>query len=156
VRGVEHLSYFQVDNPLVHCIDPLFIGLHDITGSEMSSKTIPKSGPLERVGNFCLAEMDGRERLLVIEYSDMPEQLARMMNPDGSLRFNAGSIAIHALRVSFIERLNSGGQLQLPWHRAEKKVPYMEKGQMVVYSPDNSEPVEITGLPKCVTRHGRD
>ena len=34
------------------------------------------------------------------------------------------------------------------------KVPYMEKGQMVVYSPDNSEPVELTGLPVCVTRHG--
>jgi hypothetical protein len=43
---VEHLSYFQVDNPLVHCIDPLFIGLHDITGSEMSSKTISKAEPL--------------------------------------------------------------------------------------------------------------
>ncbi|MFC6765874.1 ATP-binding protein [Natrinema soli] len=38
----------------------------------------------------------------------------------------------------------------------ESKVPYMEKGQMVVYSPDNSEPVELTGLPKCLTRHGRD
>jgi hypothetical protein len=35
----------------------------------------------------------------------------------------------------------------------EDKVPYMEKGQMVVYSPDNSEPVELTGLPVCVTRH---
>ncbi|QZP37408.1 ATP-binding protein [Halobaculum magnesiiphilum] len=35
-----------------------------------------------------------------------------------------------------------------------KKVPYMEKGQQVVYSPDNSEPVEVTGLPVCVTRHG--
>ncbi|WP_435063131.1 ATP-binding protein [Halobaculum sp. EA56] len=35
-----------------------------------------------------------------------------------------------------------------------RKVPYMEKGQMVVYSPDNSEPVEVTGLPVCVTRHG--
>ncbi len=34
------------------------------------------------------------------------------------------------------------------------KVPYMETGQMVVYSPDNSEPVELTGLPVCVTRHG--
>ena len=34
------------------------------------------------------------------------------------------------------------------------KVPYMEKGQMVVYSPDNSEPVELIGLPTCVTRHG--
>jgi DNA helicase HerA-like ATPase len=38
----------------------------------------------------------------------------------------------------------------------EQKVPYMEKGQMVVYSPDNSEPVELIGLPVCVTKHGRD
>ncbi|ELZ25216.1 ATP-binding protein [Natrinema limicola] len=38
----------------------------------------------------------------------------------------------------------------------ESKVPYMEKGQMVVYSPDNSEPVELIGLPTCLTRHGRD
>jgi DNA helicase HerA-like ATPase len=38
----------------------------------------------------------------------------------------------------------------------EGKVPYMEKGQMVVYSPDNSEPVELIGLPRCLTRHGRD
>lgn len=36
----------------------------------------------------------------------------------------------------------------------ESKVPYMEKGQMVVYSPDNSEPVEIIGLSDCLTRHG--
>jgi len=38
----------------------------------------------------------------------------------------------------------------------ESKVPYMEKGQRVVYSPDNSEPVELIGLSKCVTRHGRE
>ena len=38
----------------------------------------------------------------------------------------------------------------------ESKVPYMEKGQMVVYSPDNSEPVEIQGLSTCVTKHGRE
>ena len=55
-RGVEHLSYFQVDNPLVHCIDPLFLGLHDMTGSEMSSKTIPKSHPLEKVGNLVVGD----------------------------------------------------------------------------------------------------
>ena len=36
----------------------------------------------------------------------------------------------------------------------EDKVPYMEKGQMVVYSPDNSEPVELVGLANCLTRHG--
>jgi hypothetical protein len=38
--------------------------------------------------------------------------------------------------------------------KLEDKVPYMAKGQMVVYSPDNSEPVELTGLSTCVTRHG--
>lgn len=121
-RGVEHLSYFQVDNPLVQTIDPLFIGLHDITGSEMSSKTIPKAHALEKVGNFCV----GDGVLQVIEYSDLPESLATAKNPDGTLRFNAGSIAIHALRVGFIERLTASGNLSLPWHRAEKKVPCID------------------------------
>ena len=138
-RGVEHLSYFQVDNPLVHCIDPLFLGLHDLTGSEMSSKTIPKAGPLEKVGNFVM----GDGTLQVIEYSDLPDSLANQTNPDGSLKFNAGSIAIHALRRSFVERLNQGGRLSLPWHRAEKKVPYVdEQGKPVKPEKPNAVKLE--------------
>jgi UDP-N-acetylglucosamine/UDP-N-acetylgalactosamine diphosphorylase len=137
-RGVEHLSYFQVDNPLVHCIDALFLGLHDLTHSEMSSKTIPKSHPLEKVGNF----VTGDGVLQVIEYSDLPDALATQKNGDGSLRFDAGSIAIHALRVSFVERLNTGGQLRLPWHRAEKKVPCVdEAGQSI--DPDTLNAVKL-------------
>src|SRR5258706_2853478 len=106
-RRVEHLSYFQVDNPLVHAIDPLFLWLHDLTGSEMSSKTIPKAHPLEKFGTFVM----GDGVLQVIEYSDLPESLARQMGQDGRPLFNAGSIAIHALRVSFIDRLNHGRPL---------------------------------------------
>jgi UDP-N-acetylglucosamine/UDP-N-acetylgalactosamine diphosphorylase len=137
-RGIEHLSYFQVDNPLVYCIDPLFIGLHDLTGSEMSSKTIPKANPLEKVGNFVI----GDGKLQVIEYSDLPEKLALQTNPDGTPRFNSGSIAIHALRVSFIERLNSGGRLELPWHRAEKKVSYVNaKGETI--KPERPNAVKL-------------
>ena len=138
-RGVEHLSYFQVDNPLVHCIDPLFLGLHDITGSEMSSKTIPKAGPLEKVGNFVV----GDGVLQVIEYSDLPDTLAKEKNPDGSLKFNAGSIAIHALRASFIERLTASGRLELPWHRAEKKVAYVDdKGRALKPEQPNAVKLE--------------
>ena len=74
-RGVEHLSYFQVDNPLVHVIDPLFLGLHAITGSQMSTKTIPKAGPLEKVGNLVVG--DGATQ--VIEYSDLPDELAKQV-----------------------------------------------------------------------------
>lgn len=137
-RGIEHLSYFQVDNPLVHCIDALFLGLHDLTGSEMSSKTISKAHALEKVGNFVIA--DGVLR--VIEYSDLPDELATQTNKDGSLRFDAGSIAIHALRVSFVERLNAGGQLQLPWHRAEKKVPFVDEAGNTV-KPDKPNAVKL-------------
>ena len=138
-RGVEHLSYFQVDNPIVHTIDPLFLGLHDITGSEMSSKTIPKAGPLEKVGNFAV----GDGVLQVIEYSDMPDALAHQKNADGTLTFNAGSIAIHALRVSFVERLTASGRLELPWHRAEKKVPYVdERGNAIKPQSPNAVKLE--------------
>jgi hypothetical protein len=35
----------------------------------------------------------------------------------------------------------------------EKRIPYLKKGQMIVYSPDNSDIVEIIGLPKCVVKH---
>ncbi|MGY8712534.1 MAG: UTP--glucose-1-phosphate uridylyltransferase, partial [Verrucomicrobiia bacterium] len=51
-RGVEHLSYFQVDNPLVSTINPLFIGLHDLQKSDMSSRSLTKTGPFEKLGNF--------------------------------------------------------------------------------------------------------
>ncbi|MEO1510603.1 MAG: UTP--glucose-1-phosphate uridylyltransferase, partial [Planctomycetota bacterium] len=42
-RGIEHISYFQVDNPNVKVADPLFLGLHaaapDSSG-ELSSKML--------------------------------------------------------------------------------------------------------------------
>jgi hypothetical protein len=45
------------------------------------------------------------------------------------------------------------GAVNIP-SNLQGKVPYMEQGRMVIYSPDNSEPVELVGLPRCLTRHG--
>lgn len=120
-RGVEYISYFQVDNPLINIFDPLFIGLHAMEKSEMSSKALIKTGPKEKVGNFCLSNGN----FTVIEYSDLPDDLAEARNPDGSLRFSLGSIAIHMLNVSFVERLNKKG-FALPLHRAVKKIPHLD------------------------------
>lgn len=123
-EGIEHVSYIQVDNPLVKLIDPLFIGLHDLTGSEMSSKMIPKADDLERVGNFVV----GDGRTMVIEYSDLPDELAHARDGAGGRRFDAGSIAIHVLSRAFVERLTADEALfALPWHRAVKKVPYVDE-----------------------------
>lgn len=138
-RGIEHLSYFQVDNPLVRIIDPLFLGLHAQFQSEMSSKTIAKASPKEKVGNFCV----GDAKLQVIEYSDLPDELAERRDANGNLLFNSGSIAIHALAVSFVERLNRGGTLELVWHRAEKKVPFInENGEEVRSETPNAVKLE--------------
>ncbi|MFQ5804856.1 MAG: UTP--glucose-1-phosphate uridylyltransferase [Phycisphaerae bacterium] len=134
-RGIEHISYFQVDNPLVKVLDPLFIGLHIETGSEMSSKAVTKAHPLEGVGNFCLAN----GKLTVIEYSDLPDELAYARHPDGTWRFQAGSIAIHVLMRSFVERLTEAGAAgQLPWHRAVKQVAVVNaSGNVVTPSAPN-------------------
>jgi len=140
-RGVEIISYFQVDNPLVHLIDPLFIGLHVAQRSEMSSKAVSKADDLERVGNFCVVE----GKLAVIEYSDLPESLARRKDAGGRRLFDAGSIAIHLLDRAFVERISTpGATVQLPWHRAEKKVEIIgEDGGLTRPSTPNVVKLEL-------------
>jgi UDP-N-acetylglucosamine/UDP-N-acetylgalactosamine diphosphorylase len=138
-RGVEYLSYIQVDNPNVKMIDPLFIGLHALDDAEMSAKMLPKSHAKEKVGNFCL--QDGK--VSIIEYSDMPAELTELRNDDGSLAFNAGSIAIHIISVNFIDRLTSGNDAQLPYHRAIKAVPFTDdSGQVVKPAEPNAVKLE--------------
>jgi len=137
--GIQHISYFQVDNPLVKPIDPLFIGLHDITGSQMASKTIPKSGDLERVGNFVVA--DGKTQ--VIEYGDFPDDLAHDRDEQDNRRFDAGSIAIHVLDRAFVEQLTADEKhFALPWHRAVKKVPFVDDtGRRI--EPDKENAIKL-------------
>lgn len=117
--GIDVISYFQVDNPLVKCIDPAFIGFHLQAGSEMSSKMLPKAYPKEKLGHFCIQ----RGRTVVIEYSDMPDELTEERAPSGELRYLAGSIAIHVIDRAFVERMGGDNpEAALPFHRADKKV----------------------------------
>jgi UDP-N-acetylglucosamine/UDP-N-acetylgalactosamine diphosphorylase len=137
-EGIETLSYFQVDNPLVRSIDPTFVGWHLIRRSEMSSKMIPKAYPEEKVGHFC--EQNGN--LVVVEYSDLPIELQREVDAEtGTLRFVAGSIAIHLLDREFVGRMASGEQ-SLPFHRADKKIPTIDaQGNPV--KPDKANGVKF-------------
>ena len=141
-EGIDTLSMFQVDNPLVRVVDPLFIGLHaehPESSAEASSKVVRKRNAAEKVGVFCAS---GR-RTMVVEYSDLPAGLASSVGPDGSLRFSAGSIAIHAFGVPFLERIAEGAGA-LPLHHAAKKVPHVSipDGQMVEPSSPNAVKLE--------------
>ena len=86
-----------------------------------------KSGPKEKVGNFCF--VDGR--VTFIEYSDLSDELAERQNPDGSTVFELGIIAIHIINRTFVEKL-SGDEFSLPLHRAAKKIQHIdEKGNAI-------------------------
>ena len=139
--GVDTVSYFQVDNPIVQCIDPAFVGFHLLGNSELSSKMVPKAYPLEKVGHFCVQA--GRN--IVVEYSDMPNEMQEEKTSDGELRFRAGSVAIHVFDREFIARAGGdSAETALPFHRANKKIPFLnDAGETVQPDAPNGVKFEM-------------
>jgi UDP-N-acetylglucosamine pyrophosphorylase len=130
-EGLDQISYFQVDNPLVRPADPLFLGLHLLAGAGMSSKVVAKRDEHEKVGVLGLA--DGK--LGCIEYSDLPDALRNARDERGELLFGAGNIAVHALGLRFLDEVCGDG-LKLPWHLARKSMTVIG---------DDGEPVTREG-----------
>ena len=124
-RGVRTLFYLQVDNPLVAIADPIFLGMHRQHQAEVSSKCVAKRDASERAGVF--AQSAGR--CYIVEYSDLPAELATQTTPDGRLRFWAASPAIHLFEVSFLERMTAEQGRAMPFHVARKKVPHLDDPQ---------------------------
>jgi UDP-N-acetylglucosamine/UDP-N-acetylgalactosamine diphosphorylase len=114
--GVERLFYHHVDNPLVRVADPAYLGLHGERGAEMSCKAVEKTDPLEKTGFLC--RRAGRTE--VVEYSEIPPEVAGARGPDGALRFRWGSIGIHVIECDFARRVAEGPPL--PLHRAARPV----------------------------------
>ncbi|MFT3881911.1 MAG: UDPGP type 1 family protein [Gemmatales bacterium] len=121
-QGITDCFYFQVDNPLVKIADPLFVGHHLIADAEMSLKVLAKLYPLERMGN--LVELDGRCR--IIEYTELPKEMAEEKLSNGQLRIWAGSPAIHLFQLKFLQKLGRG-EITLPYHIAHKAVSYVDQ-----------------------------
>ena len=97
------------------------------------------------IGKFTEAAKQGRkERLGLFLITQDPQDIA-----DPVFKQINSTVVLNLGDEDAISAVNIPANL-------ESKVPYMEKGQMVVYSPDNSEPVEIQGLATCVTKHGRE
>ena len=138
-RGITQLSYFQVDNPLVRAIDPIFLGAHvSASGSsgEMSSKCVSKRNSAEKVGVLCNIPTEGGSRTTVIEYSDLPTVMANQRDAAGELAFGAANIAVHVISVEFAMRLATSSDIRLPWHRAHKKVSCFDAATGVHTNPD--------------------
>jgi UDP-N-acetylglucosamine/UDP-N-acetylgalactosamine diphosphorylase len=137
-REIEYLFYHQVDNSLVKICSPEFLGYHILSGSELTSQVIRKTKPLDKVGN--VVEADGH--LSVIEYSDLPENVAVKTNPDGSMKIWAGSIAVHIFNTAFLEQ-QSQKKDSLPFHFAKKKVSFVDLQSGAEVKPEKENAVKF-------------
>ncbi|MFC6903978.1 ATP-binding protein [Halalkalicoccus tibetensis] len=118
---------------------PLVLGM-DEAHNFLSGAESAQAGKV--IGKFAEAAKQGRKErlglfLITQDPQDIAEPVFKQVNT--KLVLNLGD-------EDAISAVNIPASLQ-------GKVPYMEKGQMVAYSPDNSEPVELIGLPKCLTKH---
>jgi len=87
----------------------------------MTTQVVQKRFAKEKVGN--VVSIDGKTQ--IIEYSDLPDEVAELQNPDGSLQLWAGNIAVHVLDRQFLENCCLDDNA-LPFHRAHKAVPFVD------------------------------
>jgi UDP-N-acetylglucosamine/UDP-N-acetylgalactosamine diphosphorylase len=120
--GIEHFFFGQIDNPLSPTCCPELIGFHSLTDSAVTLQAITKQDAQDKTGN--IVQMDGR--IQMIEYTEMPPQLAKQITPDGQLNFWAANIAVHIFKTSFLKQL-AQDPTALPFHTAHKTVAHIDQ-----------------------------
>ena len=141
---IETLSYFQVDNPLVKIIDPVFIGFHVMNQADISSKALKKSYPEEKTGIF-VQFSNGTTG--IVEYSDMPDDKIYAKDSNGEILYSAANPAIHLFSLSFVAELTDSGSISLPFHIAKKKINAMIDGKYADISGYKFEKFVFDALP---------
>ena len=131
-KGVEWIFIGGVDNCLVQMVDALFIGLSEEKHVLAAAKSLVKANPKEKVGVFC--KRNGKPS--VIEYSEIPEQLAEARDENGELIYGESHIICNMFHISLIEK---EGWKNLKYHAAFKKSNYINsKGEKTEATEPNS------------------
>ena len=124
-EGIEWLNIYAVDNVLQRICDPVFIGATLKSGCACSSKVVSKISPEERVGVLC--KEDGKRS--IVEYYEMPKELASLRDADGRLTYRYGVILNYLFSVKTLNKIYKD---KLPCHLAFKAIPHIEKGVKVI------------------------
>ena len=138
-EGIEWLNVYSVDNVLQRICDPVFIGATILNGANCSSKVVRKVTPEERVGVLCME--DGVPA--IVEYYEMPEELAAERDKDGNLKYAYGVTLNYLFRADLLEKTVHN---KLPVHLSKKKIPHIEGGVHVVPEQPNGYKFELLVL----------
>jgi len=124
-EGIEWLNVFAVDNVLQRIADPEFVGAVLEEKVACGAKVIRKNARDEKVGVMCL----NHGRPSIVEYYELSEEMMDAVDVEGEPLYNFGVILNYLFREEDLERIVSQ---ELPLHRVEKKIPYLnEKGVLI-------------------------
>jgi len=146
-RGIKNIFYHQVDNVLIKIADPVFVGYHLKNEAEMSLKIVKKCHPEEKVG--IVVHSNGH--LQVIEYSELSWEDMYARDGNGALKYDAGNIAVHMIRIDFLEKIYQHGDA-LPFHSALKKVPCLDENGDAI-NPEKNNAIKFESFIFDVLKH---
>ena len=119
-KGIKWVMIGGIDNILLNIVDPILIGLTKSEGNIIGSKSVVKAYPKEKVGVFC--RINGKPK--VIEYVELPEDMACEADENGNLVYGDVNILNHLFNISVLEDL---AEVKLPYHTALKKSNYLNE-----------------------------
>lgn len=129
--GIEWLNVFAVDNVLQRIADPYFIGATSLSGMNCGAKVVRKNHPDEKVGVLCLE--DGKPN--VVEYFELNDTLRNAKDEKGNYLYDGGVILNYLFRLEKLHEINN---LQMPYHVAEKKIPYIDTNGNLITPDENN------------------
>ncbi len=127
-NNIKWLFIGSIDNAILKMVDNIFLGLTQEKKMLAASKTVSKANPHEKVGVFC--KRNGKPS--VIEYSELPEEMATMRDEYGELFYGEAHIMCNLFNTSTLEKI---GEENLPYHVAFKKSSYID-GDGNLIEPD--------------------
>lgn len=99
-KGVEWVSQYCVDNILSKLVDPLFIGFTAQKKALIGCKAVRKTDPNEKTGVIALKN----SKPSVVEYSEIPKELASARDSNGNLELRAGHICVNLFHLDFLKK----------------------------------------------------
>ena len=130
-RSIEWIFIGAVDNILLNMCDPILLGLTIDEKNEAGSKSVVKANPFEKVGVFCKKD----NKPAVIEYTELPEGMAKETDEEGELLFGESHIMCNLYSIKALEII---ADKKLPYHSAHKKINYLdENGNFIVATEPN-------------------
>jgi UDP-N-acetylglucosamine/UDP-N-acetylgalactosamine diphosphorylase len=115
-KGIEHLVFIQIDNPLADPFDFELLGFHHKHHNQVSIKGTLRSDPEEKVGLV----VKGGNKVKVVEYSELSDEQKNMMNEKGELLFQSANLSMFCFSLPFVEKALQESHA-FPMHQAYKK-----------------------------------